>query len=205
MSYVTTKKAQPVRGTRSIGPFEHNNNLNKRVSVRGNYLTGIEEVLAKLTKSPANIFVPGSGYLQTPANLLKWSRDLTQAGYTKTNLTAAYNSLARASNANSYAQQVATIATVGNSGTIAVLAKPKSVGSRLGMRLSGGYPARVDAVFDLINGSVVGSAANTFTGNSASISGPDADGMYLCVLSGTSVGSNANAIILLKISIYIFN
>jgi hypothetical protein len=77
-----------------------------------------------------------------------------------------------------------------------IKARANTVGGRLGLRVGGSYPDRVDAVFDLVAGTVVGSLnGGAFTGVSASISAVDADGFYKCIVRGTAAGTAATVAI----------
>jgi hypothetical protein len=127
-------------------------------------------------------------------NLLLYSNDLTNAGYTKNNLTTTGNSLTRATSAAASCSRAISIG-VGVPFTFQQKAKPKSVSGLFGMRVQGSYPSRVDAVFNLNDGTVHGSAASTYTMTDASISGPDSNGYYLCKLSGVSVTSAVGSVL----------
>ncbi len=66
---------------------------------------------------------------------------------------------------------------------ISIIAKRGEGGNRLGMRISGKYPNRTDAIFDLKSGSVVGvSKYGNFENEFAKIE-PLNDGWYRCILS----------------------
>lgn len=83
--------------------------------------------------------------------------------------------------------------TSGQAYTMTVFAKAKSTSGRIGLRLSSTYPARVDAVYDLNAGTVVGSVAITWTGIVATIESVG-NGWYRCRLTGVSdatVGTGA--------------
>lgn len=66
---------------------------------------------------------------------------------------------------------------------VTVLAKKGNNGDRLGLRMNSIYPNRADAIFDLENGTVVGTYANgEFEKEEASIE-PLGDGWYRCSLA----------------------
>lgn len=79
--------------------------------------------------------------------------------------------------------------TVGTVATGWVIAKRKSAGNRIALRLQGVYPNRADAVFDLAAGTVVGTAGFTYTNLSATMT-PLGDDWYLCTLTATVVGTD---------------
>lgn len=74
-------------------------------------------------------------------------------------------------------------------------AKAKSVGGLYGMRIQGGYPDRVDAVFDLNSGTVGFVAGTNFADVAADISGPDNNGYYLCSVNCVVANSAATSVI----------
>jgi len=78
--------------------------------------------------------------------------------------------------------------SVGTTYTLSVYAKARSLGGRFGMRIQGSYPHRVDAVFDLATGALIGSQASTFTGV-ATTAQSVGNGWYRFTLTGTSATS----------------
>ena len=65
-----------------------------------------------------------------------------------------------------------------------LIAKAGGVGNRVGVRVQGTYPNRLDAIFDLSNGTVVGTSnSGTAAGVAASIKALE-DGFYACTVSG---------------------
>jgi len=124
-------------------------------------------------------------------NLMGLSDDYANAVWTKMNIVVTGELVSRTgAGTNGYLSRGFT--TWNSSGitvTAQIKAKAATVGGYLGLRIQSGYPERVDAKFNLLTGEVVGSAANTMTSPSATISGPDAEGYYLCTLTGTIAGT----------------
>lgn len=130
-------------------------------------------------------------------NQVTYSSDFSNAAWTKIQMTTTANSLSRSSTAAAYVNSsILADLPVGSIGTGVVLAKPKSLGNAIGVRLTGAYPDRVDAVFNLTTGTLIGVATGgTYTNVSASIAGPDINGYYLCAVSGMINTTAGNALI----------
>jgi hypothetical protein len=130
-------------------------------------------------------------------NLLIQSNDFSNAAWGKAGSpTVGANSVARTLNAATFLQSAAASISIGVPFTQQIKARANTVGGRLGLRVGGSYPDRVDAVFDLVAGTVVGSLnGGAFTGVSASISAVDADGFYKCIVRGTAAGTAATVAI----------
>jgi hypothetical protein len=141
----------------------------------------------------------GVGFFGAYTNLILRSEEFDNASWAKTNVTVSANaiaspdgnttsdSLTRASNAPTYIQQSLAL-SIGNTITFSLFAKAKSAGNRIGLRLQGTYPDRVDAIFDLSTGLIVGSAAATFTGLSTAIDNVGG-GWYRLSLTATITGT----------------
>lgn len=111
-----------------------------------------------------------------------------EAGTSRTGGTI--HSLTRSSAvASCYMTRAGLTNTVGTVATGWVIAKRKSAGNRIGLRLQGTYPDRADAVFDLAAGTVVGTVGSTYTNLSATMT-PLGDDWYLCTLTATVAGTN---------------
>lgn len=126
-------------------------------------------------------------------NLQPFSHDVMAAGWSVVNITKSTGSLTRASTGAAYSGSPAMAASmpIGSKFTAAALVKAKSLGGRFALRPTGTYPDRVDAVFDIVAGTVVGVVnGGAFPVGTASISGPDANGFYLCVATGTVGGTS---------------
>lgn len=148
----------------------------------------------------------GTGFYGAYTNLFKYSEQFDHTDWAKTNITVAANSvtaldgnltadsLTRASNAVSLMQQGVAL-SVGNTITFSIFAKAKSVGNRIGMRIQGTYPDRVDAIFDLSTGLLVGAAAVTFTGLSTAIENVGG-GWYRLSLTATITGTALTSVLL---------
>lgn len=85
---------------------------------------------------------------------------------------------------------------LGSAGTVSLYAKAKSVSGQIGVRILGTYPDRVDAVFNLANGTVRGAqAGGGWSGASATIQAM-ADGWYRLTLTGVSGNTALSGLIL---------
>lgn len=122
-------------------------------------------------------------------NRATYSNDLTNVGYGVTNVAKAAGTVARTSTAASAFLSGPAFPTpfpVGDKITAYARVKAKSLGGYFGLRPSGTYPDRLDALFNLNTGVVVGAAnGGGFTGATASIAGPDAQGFYIVAVNGT--------------------
>lgn len=169
----------------------------KRCKVR-RYVTFAEY----LDLMPAPSLVEGEIYGETEfTNELVWSQRMDNAAWLKNNQTVAANSttapdgtvtadtLTRSANAGSYTRQVCNV-VAGQTRTLSVFAKAKSVGGRIGLRVQGTYPDRVDAVFDLNAGTLVGTVAANYTVLDATIV-PVVNGWYRLTLTCKVAGTPA--------------
>jgi hypothetical protein len=122
-------------------------------------------------------------------NRLPYSNDVTAADWAGVNTTRASGSLTRTSTVSpcyTSSPNFQTAFAIGEKFTAYALVKAKTAGNFFGLRPSGVYPDRVDALFNLTTGTVVGATiGGGFTGAAASIAGPDINGFYLCAVSGT--------------------
>lgn len=156
--------------------------------------------LAKDAMNPASgIHATQSTTANKPAvrrglyNRATYSHDLTNAGYTVVNLSKAAGTVARTSTVSSayLSGPIFPVAfAIGEKITTYARVKAKSLGGYFGLRATGSYPARLDALFNLNTGTVVDAFAHAgFTDAVASIAGPDVDGFYIVAVSGTVGGS----------------
>jgi len=139
---------------------------------------------------------------ESRTNLLRWSQDFTISGAGNWQLAGSStvsgnvaiapdgsttaDLWSRTTTSASYFTQALTKAASAVTYTYSIYVK-KSVGNFFAMRVQGTYPARVDAVFDLSNGTIATAAVTTgsFTGAAATIT-PSANGFFLVTVTGTS-------------------
>lgn len=150
-----------------------NNELNPRIS---------------FTRASAGTYFGSDGLLKVQGyNLLTYSDNFSNANWNKAGNPSINGELvSRTLTTSTYVSHFATGLSLGDPFSFQLKAKAATIGGRIGLRVQGAYPARVDAVFDLNTGTVVGSAAVTYTVTGASITSLP-NGYYLCTISGVSV------------------
>ncbi|WP_152535384.1 hypothetical protein [Bradyrhizobium sp. Ai1a-2] len=135
---------------------------------------------------------------ESRTNLMLQNQSATAAAWNAQNLNRTDNAaiapdstmtaslVARTSTAaNCYFQSnIAVTATAGATYTVSRYVKKSTVDGFFGLRIQGTYPVRADAVFNLNNGTIVGTAVTTFSGQSATIT-PLANGWYFVTLTAT--------------------
>lgn len=213
--YIGTRKAllNPVR----VPSWASNADMWKDfVAVNGNMPDPIDTHAATIyAPNAAGLYLPfapnvltrsdlGLQTVPTRTNQIPFSRDYVTAvagSWVKTNITpvlevgtsrtgGTIHSLTRSSAvASCFMTRAGLTNTVGTVATGWVIAKRKSAGNRIALRLQGVYPNRADAVFDLAAGTVVGTAGSTYTNLSATMT-PLGDDWYLCTLTATVVGTD---------------
>ena len=94
--------------------------------------------------------------------------------------------IARQDTAIKYMSRGVTGTTTNQTVTLSMYAKAGTVGNYLAVRLQATFPARVDTVFDLVNGTVYSNNAYTdVTASNATIT-PVGGGVYRCTITATS-------------------
>jgi hypothetical protein len=96
--------------------------------------------------------------------------------------------------ASAYASQaLGTAMAVGTQFVARIQAKKATIGNMYGLRVSGAYPDRADAVINLDTGEVItAQGGGAFAGSvTAASEGPDADGFYTLTMRGTVLGTAA--------------
>ncbi|MDP3926158.1 MAG: hypothetical protein U1E02_34540 [Hydrogenophaga sp.] len=94
---------------------------------------------------------------------------------------------------SSYLDRVAT-GPIGSSAVSTMRVRAAGVGNFYALRIQGTYPDRADAKFDLISGTVVGTASTSYTNTSASIKAVE-NGFYEITLRTTVANSSLTRIV----------
>jgi hypothetical protein len=201
----TTTTAASVATTQSTNPADVGN---LTFTSGGGYATDCNGALVSFAANNPRITCAGVLIEEARTNLLKWSMDLTNVVYSKTNLSVAAaaatapdgtstgQAVARTSTAASaYSSQTVTGPTAGQVVLFQRYVKPKSIGGYYGLRIQGTYPDRIDGLFNINTCTVFGTSSS---GNYSGASGGArslANGWCFIWITGTSAVSAPTQII----------